>query len=859
MRHTLVAALAGASLLFAATVSARETPAGLSPEAWARIVEQLGGLPETKLTASDATAGDIFGTSASVSGDTVVVGAPQDNDAGSDSGSAYVFERDQGGADNWGEVTKLTASDAAANDFFGFSVSVSGDTVVVGALNNAAAGNAAGSAYVFERDQGGADNWGEVTQLTASDAAIGDEFGVSVSVSGDTLVVGAFAADGVGSDSGSAYVFERGLGGPDNWGEVTKLTASDAADGDIFGARVSVNGDSLVVGAPQDDDAGGDSGSAYVFLRDLGGPDAWGELADLTASDGAAGDRFGISVSVSGDTLVVGADQDDDAGGNSGSAYVFTLPSDLAITKTDEQTTAVPGAPLTYLIAAANLGPFEVLGATVTDAFPAELTCTWTCTAGGGATCTPGPVAGDIADTVDLPVGALAAYIATCDLDPGATGTLVNTATIAGGEDANPGNNSATDVDLITPQADLGITKTDKQTTAVPGSAVTYIVTATNFGPIDVTGATVTDPFPAVLSCDWTCVTTGGAACTAAGSGSIVESVDLPVGATATFIAACAIDPAATGALVNSAAVSPPAGITDPSATNDGATDVDALAPQADLAIAKDDGQATAVPGETTTYTIVAGNLLGPSDAPGTTVADVFSSLLTCTWTCAGSGGATCSAGPIAGNVADTVDLPFGGTATYTAVCDVDPGATGTVTNTATVAAAAGVADPVAGNDSATDVDTMAPEADLAITKDDGVTLALPGDVLTYTIVASNPGPSDALAATVDDPFPPELIGCEWTCMPAGGALCTAGPVAGDIADSVDLFAGSSATYTATCTVDPDVSFGLLSNTATITEPAGVTDPDPGDNAATDLDLGNIVFTDGFESGDTTEWSKTTP
>lgn len=278
----------------------------------------------------------------------------------------------------------------------------------------------------------------------------------------------------------------------------------------------------------------------------------------------------------------------------------------------------------------------------------------------------------------------------------------------------------------------------------------------------------------------------------------------------------------------------------------------------ADLAVTKTDGQTTAVPGESVTYTLTASNA-GPFSALGAVVSDAFPAGLSCSWVCTGSGGATCTAGPIVGDLDDTVDLPDGGTATYTAVCDIDPGATGTVSNTATVSVAAGITDPVPGNDSATDVDTLEPTADLGITKDDGVTVALPGDEVTYTIVAENPGPSDVLAAAVDDVFPPELTDCEWSCLPAGGALCTTGPITGDIADSVDLFAGSSVTYTATCTVDPGVSFVLLSNTATITVPAGVSDPEPGDNAATDVDFGDIVFADGFESGDTTMWTQAVP
>ncbi len=163
-----------------------------------------------KLTASDAQTFDSLGWSVAISGDTAIVGAYLESAGAPDTGAAYVFQRDQGGPGNWGEVTKLTASDAQAADWFGISVAVSGDTVVVGSYLEDAGGNTAGAAYVFQRDQGGADNWGEVTKLTASDAQAGDQFGESVAVSGDTAVVGAPLEDAGGSDAGAAYVFRRG-------------------------------------------------------------------------------------------------------------------------------------------------------------------------------------------------------------------------------------------------------------------------------------------------------------------------------------------------------------------------------------------------------------------------------------------------------------------------------------------------------------------------------------------------------------------------------------------------------------------------------------------------------------------------
>ena len=272
-----------------------------------------------KLLASDAEAGDRFGWSVAVSGDTAVVGARSEGAGGFNAGAAYVLQRDQGGADNWGEVTKLTASDTQTGDLFGYSVAVSGDTAIVGARDEDAGSPDinfnAGAAYVFQRDEGGADNWGEVTKLTASDAQAEDWFGFRVAVSGDTAVVGACCEDAVGSNNaGAAYVFQRNEGGADNWGELIKLTASDAQAGDEFGVSVAVSADTAGVGARLEDTGGDAAGAAYVFRRNEGGADNWGELIKLTASDAQAGDEFGVSVAVSADTAVVGASGEDGRG-----------------------------------------------------------------------------------------------------------------------------------------------------------------------------------------------------------------------------------------------------------------------------------------------------------------------------------------------------------------------------------------------------------------------------------------------------------------------------------------------------------------------------------------------------------------
>ncbi|MBN8481130.1 MAG: DUF11 domain-containing protein [Xanthomonadales bacterium] len=259
-----------------------------------------------------------------------------------------------------------------------------------------------------------------------------------------------------------------------------------------------------------------------------------------------------------------------------------------------------------------------------------------------------------------------------------------------------------------------------------------------------------------------------------------------------------------------------------------GVTSVD----QADLQITKTDGVTTVTAGGSTTYTIVASNPNGPQAMSGATVADTFPSALACAWTCAGSGGGTCSASG-SGNINDTVNLPVGGAVTYSATCAIDLLASGTLVNTATVTLPGGTFDPDTNNNSATDTDTIvAPQADVSITKTDGVAVIAPGQPTTYTIVASNAGPAGVTGATVADTFTAALTGCAWTCTGSGGGSCGASG-SGNINELVNLPSGGSATFLATCTVSPSAS-GSLANTATISMPGAYVDPNPANNSATD-------------------------
>ena len=268
------------------------------------------------LTASDGAAGDYLGRSVSLDGDTAVVGAAGSDIGGAESqGAVYVFVRS---GDTWTQQVKLTAPDGAAGDEFGFAAAISGDTIVVGARFAAIDGiNGHGAAYVFVRS---GDTWTEQAKLSAADGASYDEAGFSVAIDGDTVLVGAPFANG---SQGKAYVFTRS--GTD-WAFEATLAADDGAASDRFGLALAVEGDTAIAGSPSAQiGANGYQGAAYVFARSAG---AWTLQRKLTGSDSAAFDEFGVSVALDAGTAVVGAHYADVVFSGQGAAYVFVRDGD---------------------------------------------------------------------------------------------------------------------------------------------------------------------------------------------------------------------------------------------------------------------------------------------------------------------------------------------------------------------------------------------------------------------------------------------------------------------------------------------------------------------------------------------------
>ncbi len=266
---------------------------------------------EASLLALDSTTYDQFGRSVAISGDTVVVGAPGNDHAGGFSGAAYVFVRS---GSTWIQEARLVAADAEASDFFGGSVAISGNTILVGAPLDDNAEPNSGSAYVFTRSAG---LWTQENKLIVEDGAAGDTFGNSVAISSDTAIIGAHFEDGSGVNSGAAYVF---LHSGTVWTLQQTLTASDADGYDQFGESVAIWGDAVVVGASGNDDVAANSGSAYVFVRN---GSAWTESAKLSAPDPRGSAWFGQSVAIGETAVVVGAWGDNGQDIDSGAAYVY--------------------------------------------------------------------------------------------------------------------------------------------------------------------------------------------------------------------------------------------------------------------------------------------------------------------------------------------------------------------------------------------------------------------------------------------------------------------------------------------------------------------------------------------------------
>ncbi len=692
------------------------------PEAGAVHVFVRGGTSWTeqaKLIASDAAAFDGFGGSVSISGDTAVVGAPS---AVASTGAAYVFVRS---GTTWTEQQKLVTQDTGAYHS-GTSVSVFGDTAVVGGPSSGASLGAAGTVFVYARS---GTTWAEQPKVTASDAAAYDEFGASVSLFEDTLVVGAPRADAA---AGAAYAFAR-VG--TTWTEQEKLSApaSDVTASDHFGQSVSVSGDTVVVGAPDDDrPLAYSGGSAYVFMRSGA---AW-STQKLTASNAGGNDHFGTSVAVSGDTIVVGAPDIGAPAGFHGYGFAYAFVREGAFWR--EQ---------------------QILGESWTQLLGVSVSVS------GDTAVVGGPGRPPYYDT-----GVAYVYVRS-----GTMWTEQQHLLSPLGADYDQFGSSVSVYGETLAVADSFSSSTHVFQRS--GDSWSLQQTVGVSGPVSIYGDTlVVGRHVFVRSgATWTerqVLTTADGATTFS---SVQVSGDRLVAGRAH--AAYVFERVGAAWVEQERLVSPDAQpgdgfgasvsvsgetvvVGDPSHDTAGGPDAGSayvfegrVVPSADLWVRKTDGRAAAVPGQAVTYSITVANA-GPDAVEGAAVADTLPAALACTTTCSGTGGATCTSGPFAGSISDTVSIPAGQFVTYTAVCTVSSSAVGTFSNTATVTAPATVRDPYPGNNSATDTDTLDPAADLAMVLTQSADTVSAGGVLDYLITVGNLGPWPSTAMTVTDVLP---------------------------------------------------------------------------------------------------------
>lgn len=270
-----------------------------------------GSLQMTNLTSIGAL-------TISADGNTLVVGAPHDGVSGNVPGAAYIYRRDPNAPESWALVRRIVAADSVNGDRFGDAVAISGNTIVVGMQNRDLVSRS--FAYVFERNQGGPDAWGEVMRLEPPAPSAGTSFGYNVAIDGDTLLVAEYVK--------RVHVFERGQDAAEPWRYRTTLSPPSHPRSDSYGQTLDVEGDTILVGAPYDDapyydGRSRDSGAVYLYERDYGGLDAWGQVVKLASPHREAGGRFGIAAQLSGDVVAIGAFHEDAGAFQAGAAYAY--------------------------------------------------------------------------------------------------------------------------------------------------------------------------------------------------------------------------------------------------------------------------------------------------------------------------------------------------------------------------------------------------------------------------------------------------------------------------------------------------------------------------------------------------------
>jgi len=727
-----------------------------------------------------------FGSSIDFDGQHAIVGAPTcfNEVSGQVGGCAFILDAQSGVLV---QQARLQPASGEAAEQFGVAVAIAGDTALVGAhLHDGAASANAGAAFVFTEVAG---SWTEQATLLAAGLAAGDEFGISVALSGDLAVVGAHRDDHVSGpvDAGSVYVFQ---GAGASWTELQQLTALGAAASDGFGRAVALAGSRLLIGDSLDDTAAGsNAGSFFEFNASAG---VWTQSTQEFASDALPGDQLGQALAVSGNTAVIGAFGRDSAadGGDAGSAYFFGLVSaDTSTTITAHDPAAsVVGQPYQVEVTVSGSGGTPGGAVTVSD---------------GSADC----------------IVTLAGGSGNCSLTSTSAGMKTLIASYAGDTTFNPSTSAGVAHEVARAATQTAIVS-DTPDPSLPGQSVDVQVSLSVLAPGSglINASVLVAAVPSGANC---------AATIAAGSGGCV------------LVLASVADETLTATFAGDSNF----------VESTSATETHAVQAGADLVATVDNGVAALTAGLTTQYQIGFSNL-GPDAAMAAGVSTQLpANLIDAGWSCIAAGGASCVSGLPAGSssagngsINASVDLPSGGSIAYVLNATLAASAQGSVALAATVSSAA--PDPSPGNRSATDTDVVQRVVALSIIKINGCDYIPGGSTTTYTIDVANAGPSDVSAAAVQDLLPAELASATWVCTPQPGSGCV-GSGSGDIDQLVDIAAGSGLQFelTASVALGPEVP---ISNSASVTRPAGDQETVLSDNLSTDTDPIRM-YVDGFE------------
>ena len=804
------------------------------------VYERSGGVWQRVATLRAATMENdaFFGTSVAVHGDQILVGSPEDGPFRT--GAIHRFER-SGGV--WSHAQRFEVLSPSVTSV-GTSLDFDGTRAIVGDPNcfNDIAGVSGGCAFVLELQAG---TLVQVGQLRPASGEASEQFGSSVAIDGDTALVGAPLHDGVaGANAGAAFIFTETAG---TWTERATLLASDALPGDEFGISVDLVGDLAVVGAHRDDHGAApvDAGSAYVYQ---GSGASWSELQRLSASTALASDGFGRAVALASGRLLVGASLDDTAAGsNTGSFFEFTADGGTWVQASQEFATgALAGDQLGQAVALS--GSTALVGAHARDsaagggdagsAFLYALVSgatTTTITAHTPATTLVGEpfeVSVTVAGSGGTPTGTVSI----------SEGSASCEASLAGGSGSCTLTSTSAGTRTLTASYPGG-GGFDPSVSAGADHVVGRAATAT---------AIVADtPDPSLPGQGVDVQVTLAVLTPGAGEpGGSIQVSAAPSGAScmATLSAgsgSCQLVFAGSGDQTLTANF---AGDTN-FAESTSAPEAHAVPDGADLVASIDNGTSMLTAGLPTAYQIDFSNA-GPDAAMAADASVPLPASLTgAAWTCTAGGGASCVAGSPAGSpangagaIAASVDLPAGGNLAYQLDATVAASAQGSVELTASIASA--VPDPSPADRSASDNDAVQRVVALSIVKVNGCDFLPGGATTTYDIDVLNAGPSDVGSAIVQDLLPPELASASWTCTPQAGSGCSASGNS-NIDQLVDIAAGSGLHFELTV----DVALGPeipVSNTATVTRPDGVLEDLLSDNTSTDTDPIRM-FVDGFE------------